>query len=225
MTDRWPVSEVELAEPVVAWLRAQQWDVYQEVSAYSRTADIVATRGPLIWVIEAKRSLSLEVMDQAYHWRTWAHLSSVAVPRRRRGGYAYAKHCLMRDGLGMLVVKAPNPYEHDVERVREELPAHLHRRIVVGLRTKLNEAQKTFAPAGSQNGGWTPFLGTCQALQRYVDDHPGATLGEAIGSIKTHYQTPASARGSLAKWIQAGVVKGVRSEYDGKALRLYPVQS
>jgi hypothetical protein len=221
MTPKWPQTEVELAAPVVAWLEDLRWDVYQEVSAYGRTADIVAVQGPLIWVVEAKRSLSLAVLDQAWHWRTWAHYVSVAVPVSKRPISAFAGRCLAQEGIGL--IKAKNPALTVWERpVIELMPAKLHRQIVEGLREKLDPAQKTYAQAGSRNGAWSPFKGTCDRLRHYVQAQPGATLKEAVGAIKTHYQTPGAARASLARWIHEGVVPGVRCERDGRVLRLYP---
>ena len=216
----WPGSEAELAEVVVGWLRDLRWEVYQEVEAYGNIADIVAVQGALLWVIETKTSLSLRVMEQAWAWRRRAHYASVAIPRARRVS-SYAARCLDRDGIGVLEVRAPDGWTPELARVRETGAAQLNRRPATGLRGHLHEEQKTYAAAGSQGKHWTPFVGTCDELRRYVQDHPGATLRDAIAAIKTHYRTVSTARSSLAKWIQAGVVPGVRCELEGKALRLY----
>jgi len=216
----WPSSEAELAAVVVAWLRDLRWEVYQEVEAYGHVADIVAVQGALLWVIETKTSLSLRVMEQAFMWRQRAHYASVAIPRARRAS-SYAMRCLNRDGIGALEVRAPDGYTPELSRVSEVGHAALNRRPAGKLRDKLYEQQKTYAAAGSQGARWTPFIGTCEELRRFVAEHPGATLKESIASIKTHYRTPSTARSSLARWIQAGVVQGVRCELEGKALRLY----
>ena len=84
----WPKSEVELARPVVAWLRLQRWEVYQEVQMGNGgpVADIVARLGNLYWVVECKTKFGLAVMDQAHGWLGYAHLVSVAVPVLHRSG-------------------------------------------------------------------------------------------------------------------------------------------
>jgi hypothetical protein len=71
--------ETDIARPVVAWLQAQGWTVYQEVQHQGCVADIVAVRGPLLWVIECKAQLGLAVLGQALGWQGHAHAISVAV--------------------------------------------------------------------------------------------------------------------------------------------------
>jgi hypothetical protein len=53
---------------------------------------------------------------------------------------------------------------------------------------------------------------------------PGIGMKELVDNIETHYSSSKTARSVLAKWIQQGVVKGVRAEFEGRALRLYPEQ-
>lgn len=68
-------SETDLAEKVVEWLQAQQWEVFQEVQldSFGRIADIVAVSGPLLWVIECKTSQSFAVFEQAFQWKMYAN--------------------------------------------------------------------------------------------------------------------------------------------------------
>ena len=73
----WPATERELAAPVVEWLSAQHFEVYQEVELHSRVADIVAVDGKRVWVIECKRTMSLDLLDQANRWRWLATWCSV----------------------------------------------------------------------------------------------------------------------------------------------------
>jgi Holliday junction resolvase len=54
------LPEEALAEKVIAWLEADNWDVYQEVRpwpTYARAIDIVAVKPGMIWAIECKTSL------------------------------------------------------------------------------------------------------------------------------------------------------------------------
>lgn len=85
--------EVELGPPVIEWLTGQGFDVYQEVSAWSGIADIVAVCGAplaaedeerqrqrrqIVAVVELKTSLSFELLYQARRWRGVAHQVWVA---------------------------------------------------------------------------------------------------------------------------------------------------
>lgn len=244
------LAEVDVAAPVVAWLRAGGWDVYQEVrngKGGERSCDLVATRGPLVWAVEAKVRLCVEVLEQAHWWLQYAHYASVAVPYHYLSALGPAFGHLVRAwGLGIFGVR---PMEAlcggtAIDKLVDNMhyPPRLHRRgLAVHLRRWLCEEQKTFLAAGSPcGGGWTPFKDTCRNLAQFVREHPGCTLKEAIGGrpavlgegdtphchpaapgIRHHYRTEATAISSLRTWIQEGKVSGVRLVLEGRALRLY----
>jgi hypothetical protein len=241
MTVKWPTSEVQVAAPVVAWLRAGGWDVYQEVRAGKNTTkacDIIATRDRLVWAIECKTRLSEAVILQAYWWSRFAHYASVAVPP-----YAHSiitSYWLRGHGMGVLVVKDPTDHatvytapEHQVDH---ELQPQLNRTALANLlRGWLHEEQKTYHAAGSPcGGGWSPYKATVSALVEQVVKHPGLKLKEAITGraptlddpvgivgIAHHYGTDATAVSSLRHWLDVGKVPGVRVQYDGPVARLY----
>lgn len=197
-------SEVELAKPVVAWLENLKWDVYQEVNGI----DIVAVQGPIVWVIECKRGNTLALLDQLFariRFGRWGHFTSCATPLYPSRAFEAA---LKSWGIGHLCVG-----EQGGPRVSEDLAPQLYRTAghAGKLRAGLRPEHKTHLPAGSPTGGgWSPFKETCENLRRYVGAHPGVPLKDLIATVKTHYRTPASARASLAKWIKAGQVPGLR---------------
>lgn len=209
--------ETEIAAPVVAWLRDLDWEVYQEVQLPGgRRADIVGVRGPLVWVVEVKASVSLQLLEQAIEWLRFAHYVSIAAPPGKWQVNRFISTVTRDYGIGAFLAHAriagyQEPYA--AEHWRPEL----HRRADVSrLRSVLCDEQKSTLAAGSKSGGyWTPFRSTCDALRRFLEDHPGATLKKAIDGIAHHYATPASARGSLRQWILAGKVPMV-SLVDGK---------
>ena len=202
------LSETSLAAPVVAWLRDMEWDVYQEVQVGDDIADIVATKGPLLYVVEVKVSLSLKLLAQAARWLRLAHYVSVALPFEiGKGRYlerSFAEKYMAENGIGRITVKDS---EVDVNRIDPKFHRCVESKHI---RNRLNEKQKTALSAGSKGGGyWTPFKETCQALREFVERNPGCTMKSAIDGIKHHYSSPASARGSLAHWIRAGKVPGL----------------
>lgn len=221
-----PIKETDLAAKVVQWLQCHHWDVYQEVGHCGRVADIVCKQGPVLWVIECKTSLGLNVIDQAYDWRSFAHRVSVAVPAPPQGkrpprSRGIARYILRTFEIGLLIVSGASYTSFEDSQVMEELHAPLHRRIIGGLADDLRAEQKTWAKAGSADGNhWTPFKATCREVQRYVADHDGCTLKEMVDSVNHHYASTASAKGSLSTWIQQGAIKGVSAARDGKQLRL-----
>lgn len=220
-------AEAKLAAPLVPWLQAQGWDVYQEVSiGYAcQRADVVAVRGGLLWAIEAKTSLSFEVIAQARRWRQYAHLGSVCVPAPRRKGADLGRDLALRvceaEGVGVLTVDV----EAYADKIQVELePRPARNALVSRLRAALHPEQKTAARAGSNQGGyWTPWQRTCRDLVAIVQVHPGITLKALIESLQHHYASDASARGSLLKCAEQGLIKGVQVRRDGRAVLFYPV--
>jgi hypothetical protein len=219
------MTEAGIAAAVVQWLGDNGWDVYQEVQPrpYGRCADIVATAGSLLWIIECKTSLGLAVMGQALLWHGWAHRVSVATPRpqRRTAASGYANKCLKRDGTGLLCVMR---YGLSDTQVSERVKPALRRATPMAstLRQTLSAEHKTFAAAGNAEGRrWTPFRRTVALVLSHVKQNPGSTMREIIDAVEHHYCSDASARSCIARLTQDGVIAGLRAEHDGKVLRFY----
>jgi hypothetical protein len=213
--------ETDIGRAVVNWLQAQHWETYCEVQyEYAgRVADIVAVQGRLVWVIECKRSLGLSVIEQAAHWRYEAHLASVAVPDtkdRRSRSREFAHDVCHWLGIGVLRVGSRD-YVSVARQPRLNRKAQPQ-----WLRGCLVPQQRDSVPGSEAGGQWTPFKETCGRLRRFVKEHPGTTMKEAVSDLKHHYCNDVSAIGSLRKWIRQGKVPGVREEMDGRRLLLYP---
>lgn len=216
-------SEAQLGRLVVAWFQGQHWEVYQEVQTRDGgpVADIVATHGPRLAVVECKVTLGLRVINQARRWAGSAHLVYVAVPWLRAGrDFTFACEVAARYGVGVLGVV---PGMGD-ESVREIARPTLNRRAwAPELRRKLTDGHKTYAEAGNAEGRrWSPFRQTCAAVAAYAAQNPGVKLNELIKNIKTHYSSPATARVCIAKWAKLGKVPGIRLERAGRALLVWP---
>lgn len=209
--------ETDIARPVVAWLAAQGWTVYQEVEHSGRVADIVATLGPLLWVIECKAQLGLAVLGQALGWQYRAHLVSVAGPALPQRSAEIAFHALLvARGIGCLIVRGGGL------RVDEHRRPDLTRRLVPGLRAALRPEHQTWAEAGNASSSrYTPWRATVDAVERYVVEHPGATLREVLGAVQTHYSSDKVARATIAAQIRSGLIAGLRCEAAGRELRVW----
>jgi hypothetical protein len=215
------VKEVEIGQVVVAWLRGQGWDVYQEVSAgYGEpTADIVAVQGAATWVIETKRNFGLVVLAQAWWWSNYATFVSVATKptRRTRAMSGFVAHLLRCSGIGSLVVGAYGVQREAGPRRNRPLLADQLRRMLV-------PQQMVVGEAGSCGGGyWTPYQETCRELFDVVKQDPGIRFREAMQRITHHYRTDATARSCLLRWVQANKVSGVRASIDeARHITLWP---
>jgi len=228
--------EIDVAAPVVFWLQSGGWDVYQEVDIRRGRADIVAVKDGTVWIVEVKAVLNLEILGQVSEWKGWAHRVSFAVPcGTRRSGWATRGRGLNHRqarvvravhemyGVGCLLVDMKGRALDPSMRVHEEMAAtHEAKPALAGVTTRsLMSEQKTFAKAGSSGTYWTPFKRTCEDLRKYVWDHTGCGISEAVEHIETHYSSKSSAKTNLLTMVQTGVVPGVRAELVGRKYRLY----
>lgn len=210
-------SESALAVHVVRWLEAQRWDVYQEVeiSRNGHRADIVAVHGSVLWVVETKLSLSLDLIDQVNWWHGFAHFASVAIPRSEHRSHFGSWICAHL-GIGVLSVSKNGAIEQTSGRMDRKAFADYLRKV-------LTPEHKTFAAAGNADSlRWTPYQRTCRALAQLVAAKPGICLKDAIADTEHHYVSDNTARACIRHWLDCGKVRGVRLEREGRYLRLYP---
>jgi hypothetical protein len=234
-------SEEALATAVSGWLAADGWECFYEVceGGGEPRADIVATQGSLVWVVECKLRLGLEVLAQADRWRGrgLAHYVSMAVPKGKRTEGAYFIERIARErGIGLIRVPDPEQVaEGDVyvlgagtrnERVvpqgwsnwDETSPKLMRKADVSRLRALLTPERKASRP-GSRGPYHTPFRETCKLVTEHVREAGGrAVVRDTIHAVKHHYASHRSAIGSLVNLVKKGVVPGIRVEQDGRAL-------
>lgn len=203
------MRETEIGQAVAAWLQEQHWDCYYEVQVYSlgRIADIVAVRGPVVYVIECKTNLSLKVLEQASRWR--AHMRSIAVPRRKRqryrsndreAAYYIARRCLE---IGVLEVSKNTMGGEEYFEVHQAVPPKLKRdfhRMAQDIKRALLPGHKTHTLPGSPSHGgrWTPYKTSMSRVRMFVRKNPGCTfreIGDELG--KMHYAHKTSAIGNI----------------------------
>lgn len=214
-------SEVDVARPVVEWLRSRGFDVYQEVKVPKEraTADIVAVKGPVTTVVEVKTSMSLVVLGQARGWGGLAHMVYVAVPSGKRGSSRDGAEWVCNlAGVGLLYVSRSGTVRQAVS------PAFVRKARTSLIRGLLRPEQADGSvPAGSRNlGVWTPWKETVRDLVRVATERPGIALDEAVGLIRHHYKSPSVARRTLEKQLRRRILKGLRYEADGKRTRVFP---
>lgn len=215
-------SEAELAEHVIAWFRANQWAVYQEVPFCGSAADIVVTKGPVVGVAETKQSLGLDVLCQAHSWIGKANFVWCAIWEPKRSQNRFGKTVAKQFGIGVFHV---DDQAWNIDPVNLVLPAQFMRRIDNRLRDALRPEMMDgkYGKAGTQSGGrFTPFRETCEGLLAVVRDNPGIELKPAIKLLKKHhYASDSAARVNLKKMIERGVVRNVKMIQEGKRLILF----
>ncbi len=181
------MKETDLLKPVIAWLQAQHWKVYQEVQIFcgGPVIDIVGVRDKLRWAIEGKTSFSLTVIEQAYRNQAFAQLSSVAVPSPRGSrGNGFASWICQNFGIGVLEV-SPASKEYPVSQT---VMPHIRRRVLHNYLSGALSDHRNVAEAGTNGGGyWTPYKATMHDVRRFLENHGPATIREIIEHVRTHY--------------------------------------
>lgn len=220
-------TEADLAAAVVAYLESCGHDVYQEVAVRNSTgggvADIVALVGPgrEVWIVEVKTGWCLELLRQCMDRRQHAHRVFAACPPSR--AQSATEDICGELGIGVLVVRdqsAVEPVELALMARRQSSDPRFAR----ALRERCSIGHKTHAKAGAPSAGgrYTPFRRTCEELARLVRVVPGIPLADAIGRIRHHYSSASAARAAIPRWIDAGMIHGVRAERTGRRIALYP---
>lgn len=204
------MSEQEWCTEVVAQLKTEGWEVYQEVETPTGRPDVVAVRNGIRWAIEVKTSMNLAVMDQARDNLAYFHYSSMAVPRPKGGrvprSWRFVEECGAVWGFGVLEL-LPAVEWRQAFSMRCKQRGRLNRK---PLPVKLWEQQKTEVEAGSNRGGhWTDFKFTVRQLEHAARQTPGILLREAVKSIEHHYGNEPSAVGCISRYIRTGVIKSI----------------
>lgn len=191
-------SEAELVAATVEWLTKSGWKVYQEVEMPDGgRCDIVATLGDDVWAIEAKMSLGLQVIEQAWRHATCASVCSVAIPEK--GASEFGRVVCGKFGIGVLSVSNNQSMTRQMSRGEKRIRFR---------KPKLVEEQ-TLNKGGTQGGHWTPFKGTCAALLEFVKGNPDATLKSAVSGVKHHYASSSGAVRTLTVRFRKGAVPGL----------------
>lgn len=215
------ITEQELAEPIVAWLMAEGWDVYQEVTMYAGgpIVDIVARNEAqnTLWAIECKLSMTAAVCGQAYRLQGLSrfHKVSVAVPLDSNGPTNVTRQFLRQGlkaaGIGIVYLR------HDLTTGKPKVFEHTRGKRVLDsdlVPLTLKEEQRTWAQAGNAEGKrWTPFQQTVENVKAFLYQRRGDTfmMKDIVADIEHHYSSDTSASNALRIWITTGKVPGIRT--------------
>lgn len=223
------LNETELAQAVAAYVRDAGWDTHYEVAPWDNAgarADIVATKGRLLWIIETKLTLSIALIEQAMKWETYAHYVSIATPVR--AGIFVSRVC-HREGIGTIYAEVldrrwagpgPGSGPERTYKISEWLGAarlNRHATQVETMRRVLSDEHRTYAQPGSADGSyWTRYKQTCADILKIVEARPGLTIKQLLDDeeLEHHYSSTATAKSTIAAMVQKGAIPGVRCKYE-----------
>lgn len=194
------LKETDVAAPIVEWLAADGWDVYQEVqyTMYGHIHDIVARKGSILWCVETKSSFSFAVIEQA--WRAPFPFRSVGVPvcygRRGEKSYAFQQMVCGKFGIGVFGVGRGHVSEYSppgLIRINHEFAKTY-------ILPHLVEGQKSYKAAGGTAGGHlTPYRETMDRVIAFIGQNSGCSLKDIFAHLKGdhHYHSDATARSAI----------------------------
>ena len=207
------IKETDVSQPIVEFLQVMGWEVFQEVGI-GRSADIVARRDKLIWVVETKTSLSLKVMEQASNWKGYANYVSIGIPETKN---RYGKQILKQINTGCLEV-SKNRMENLVgfyepgEGVYETVKSKFWRRRSDWMEETLKKHKDINKAGVTSTEKITPFKETVSEIVRYLRRHPGSTMKEIADNVPSHYSSHTSMRSCIPGYIKSGVIKNIMED-------------
>lgn len=196
------IKEEDLFDPLKEWLEKREYEVFTEVSPKfsPNRADIVARRRPAITIIEMKTSLTLELLDQAYHWKNFAHYIYVAIPKRTRSIPYLVSDFLRKNRIGLLEVNLKN--KRVVKRISAKFNRPFHKN--VDWNKELLPEHQTWVKGGNAGGGYvTPYKLTINHVKEMLKNRKHmtkynkrlnpegwCTIKEILDHCETHYASP-----------------------------------
>lgn len=205
------IKEQDLFDPVKDWLEQNGYEVFSEVSPkrISRRADVVGKCGKAILIVELKTTLSLDLIDQAYYWKKYAHYIYVAIPKRKKEIPQIIRDYLKKEGIGIIEIG----FDSYTLSVREK--AKFNRPFLpneIDWEKELLPEHKTWLKGGSSGGGYvTPFKITIENIKRYLywerykwlsqytNDEGWRTINDILEHCETHYANPKSTVSSILR--------------------------
>jgi len=217
------MKETDLGKTIIEWLEKNRpdWKIYQELSPRGgKVADIVCVLKDLIWIIELKTTLSLNVIRQAYKWDV--DFRTIAFPRVESDS-ASNNHQFWIGYLGkemnissMTVSKSGHVQTHYLGEYSSIFVKH-------SVRYDLNNTQShwistkkrlfdlintglvdNYGVAGTRGGGyWTRYKQSMLEIKEYLAKNPkssGKQIIDALGSL--HYAHERSALQCICRNLQ-----------------------
>lgn len=245
-TGRSKLFERDLADPVKAFLKAEGWDLFEEVPHAGKVPDIVGVwslfGGDRLGVFELKTSLGYPVQAQALFWCDHAHSTSIVVPwAKMTPERQLALDVCAWKGIGVLEVRKLEKTEEAAlaRGVEPKTPRvvwlHDARNCTpkddgAGLREALAPQHQggAYAGAGTKTGTaeaprWTLTERRREAVRAYLatagDVAPFDVVAAHVGCGDTR-----APRSLLLKWAQAGEISRVRLNGCETVLRLELVE-
>lgn len=210
-------SEIELCEKfIAAHPRAEH--LYFEVHLPGGRADIVHSENKIITIYEAKKRLSLELLEQCINRKSYAHFVYAVVPEVNSRNY-FLESLFGDYGIGVISIRTEEirvDKEGDqkikswrymnIPILREHAKAKFFR---TPKKITLYEENKKEI-AGSKSSGITPFAIMVKNIKEQLSR--GKKNVDYIFKHQTYYGTLKQFKTNIYAWIRNGVITGIEME-------------
>ncbi|MCC7572216.1 MAG: hypothetical protein KO464_02365 [Candidatus Methanofastidiosum sp.] len=219
------LKETDLAAPITEHLEACGWDVYKEVPCGSGVADILAVKDNKIWVVELKRCLSLQLLDQAIDRHFKTHYVSIAVPMPKTSKPAITSIAvntvLNSYGIGVFMVKTGRSQVIEVRK--PDLFRDVRDKTIKKLLASLHPKMKKNIAGSTAGNRWTPWKEWRTNVQRIVKANPGISPKEMVARLPTlaPYRKSKNAMDAAVYYARNGLLGDVVVRKVKGRLKLY----
>lgn len=208
-------NESDLFLPVKTFFEEKGYDVYSEVVLPGGgRADVVAYMEPVATVIELKKQLSMELIEQALDRRRSFPYVYVCVPERKKPLYRFVEKILRDAGIGVLEYTSGG-------YIRMKKAARFKRSLGFQAR-KWNEIlrpeHKTWLEGGASGGGYvTDYRLTMERVKSYlrIKGSEWTTIDDILNHCETHYAAP---KPSLSQALRKFEDAWCESKVEGRKL-------
>lgn len=204
-------TESEMFEPLKVYFEEKGYVVYSEVVLPGGgRADLVAADDKRIVCVEMKKSLSMDLIDQAIERKASFAYVFLAVPERKSYLPRFVERIFRKYGIGILyVTKGGQVYEKKAALYRRAFDKN------VDIGSYLKPEQRNGIPGGSKGGGYvTEYSLMISRVRRYLErKNDWVELGKILEDCETHYSSPRSSlskalRGYESSWCEMQVMNG-----------------
>lgn len=202
------ITEVEICKIVSEHF--SHADIYPEVPCSGGIIDLVIVDKPLTIVVEAKTSLSFQLIEQAVSRLGMGNVVYVAVPiRPTNSQIKYLQHF----GIGIFTV-GEMAYRYGakeyVRPVFEVLKPKLFRKIKP---PELHEYMKQ-SEAGSQSNRITAFGHFVSELKKQLEKHKDGATYQKLFDEQTfaYYRTFKYFKNNIYQYVNRGIITGIEIE-------------
>lgn len=198
------MKESELAKHIIEYLEKQGYVCYKEVSMRGKggnaRSDCYFVKGDETIAVETKTSMTLKVIEQADRWKTHASRVYVCVPTVTRKGWKGRKFALkVCESLGIGV------YEYGAKGITESKIAKIN---IKAKLPPLYEEQKESIAGNDSGQFFTSFKNTVNKLNEFMSDKNECSIIDVVKNTEHHYKSETSAKSSLKKNIERGIIEG-----------------